>query len=439
MIWYCARCGDTHDGDSLCPHHAAQLQRNPGLLAEAANFTVIAGQYHLVTSQALDGMAQGVNRLAGTRLAYEGTHQMVRDVQVFRQLNADAYSRCGVFSSAEGAREYLNNASQGQLDTLTRKLNGTAQEVDWLRMKQGRLSSLLEKSKLLGEESANAPGVDGTTINRFTGKTIENTSVKAAESSKGLGTNVNDVLKALKKGTLSPDDTVAGVRGTERALEKALDQNIEKALREGDFEFAETLKAAKQNLKVEELNGYEDIKTSTERLKDKITNGEATASVTGEQVIAKATQGAVIGAAVALTVSGVSNYLRYRNGEITESEAFEAVAQDTFKGAIVGAALGGVSCFLPPGAVGFVAGLAIGVYIGTVCQSVLDEVFGKGEYKAILDASGYIYGMSVSLRDCVAKVARDEKAIAGMRVRIKERAERMDENQVAFDDLMNER
>ena len=75
-------------------------------------------------------------------------------------------------------------------------------------------------------------------------------------------------------------------------------------------------------------------------------------------------QGAVVGAAVAVTISTITTYVRYKNGELDAREVYENVAEDTLKGALVGGAMGVVTIFLPGGAIGFVSGIAIGVYFG---------------------------------------------------------------------------
>lgn len=436
MANYCKRCKEVHNTDEICPYHLNQLKKNPSLLAEAANFAEVAGQYHLITSQSLDGAAQTINKLAGTNLSFEGTHQYVRDIQVFKQLNVDPYSKSGVFADAQSAKHYFDNATQGQLDMLTKKLNGTAQEVDWLRWKQGQFSSLTEQSKLLGEFQTNAPGVDGVTINRFTGEEISRTTIKAAESSSGLNTNVNDVLKALKDGTLEPNDTLAGIEGTGDALNKALERNIEKAYEHGDIDFANKLKQAKEHLKVEELNDTETVKQSTERLKDKITEGQAHTSVTFQEVSKKVCQGAVIGAAIGLTVSGITNYLKYKNGEISEKEAFQSVGEDTLKGALMGGTMSAVSIFLPAGALGFVAGMAIGIYLNKALTNILDEVFGKGAYAEILHASGYVYGMASSLTENIKKIEKNEMKIRSNIRQVRMREKRIEQNFEEFDSLM---
>lgn len=433
---YCPRCRELHSEEKFCEYILKELENNPRLLAEAANFATIAGQYHLVTSQSLDTVAGAINKLAGTKLSFEGTHQYMRDVQVFNQLNVDGFNRSGVFASVGNAQNYINNGTQGQVDNLTKKLNGTAQEVDWLRMKEGKLRSLFEKSKLLGEEVTNAPGVDGETFNRFTGERISSTTVKAAQDTKNLGTNVSDILKALDNGTLDPKDVVAGIEGTDKAIQQAFEKNIEKAIKNGNLEYAEKLKQAQQHMRVEEINTTETVKKSTSRLKDKMASGNAHSSVTMQEIAKKSFQGAVIGAAIGLTISAVSNYLRYKKGEITEKEAFTLVGRDTTKGALVGGAMSAVTIFLPGGALGLVAGMAIGIYLNATLTNVLDEVFGKGAFGAILDSAGYVAGMAHSLDSSIAQIQHHENDIQRNRRKVAVHRNKIDSNLNEFDELM---
>src|SRR5699024_6917473 len=150
---------------------------------------------------------------------------------------------------------------------------GTGQEVDWLRWKEGKFQSLLEKSTLLGEETPNAPGIDGVTINRFTGDKLSGVTIKANESTANIGTNVDKVLEALKKGTLEPSDTLVGVEGTGESLNRKLAHALEKAMDSGDHVYADKLRIAQEQLKVQELNNTKLVKQSTERLKDKMAVG----------------------------------------------------------------------------------------------------------------------------------------------------------------------
>src|SRR5699024_3084411 len=108
----------------------------------------------------------------------------------------------------------------------------------------------------------------------------------------------------------------------------------------------------------------------------KVIAGQAYSDVTMQMVSKKAMQGAIIGAVVGLTTSGVTNYLKYKKGEISEEEAFQSIGQATLKSSLIGATLSGVSLFLPAGALGFTAGMVIGIYLDKSLTNVLDEVFG---------------------------------------------------------------
>lgn len=122
-------------------------------------------------------------------------------------------------------------------------------------------------------------------------------------------------------------------------------------------------------------------------------------------------QGAVVGAAVALTVSAISSYARYKMGEIDRETAWKNITEDTADGLLVGAAMGAVTIFLPGGAIGFIAGAAIGLYVSKTCTNLLDEVFGKGSYAAILNSSGYVYGMTMNLAEYYAKIKRHDEHV----------------------------
>lgn len=385
MKWYCEKCKKIHMEDEMCPHIKTQLKAHPEWISEAADFTTVAGEELLVTTQALDTAVQKINQITGTKLTYEGTQQFARDIQVFKRLNEEPFSRSGVFSTPDNAKAYLENVLEvasdkpRALSAFEGKLTGYSQEVDWLRAKQGKLSSLFQKSSLLEN---NAPGVDGITVNRFTGNEISRTTIKASKNPMtSNSTGIHDVQKALENGTATNKDIIFAPEGTIDAAQKAGLSNP-----------------------VEELNSAEQIQKSNQRLEQKILDGQAFTEPTIEQIGQKAAQGAIVGAAVAVTVSSITNYVRYKNGEQTRDEAFSNVAEDTVKGLIVGGALGAITIFLPGGVIGFLGGMAIGIYLSKTCENILDEIFGKGAFGAIMSASGYVYGMTFNLADYYKKI-----------------------------------
>ena len=400
MIRYCEKCRDFHEENELCQKYKDQLRQHPEWLGESANFAAVAAQYHLITSQTLDGVSQAVNKIAGTNLAYEGTHQAARDIHVFAKLNSDSFRNSGQFSNAQTAKETLANASDGFERYLRGRLNGTGQEIDWLEWRSGKLDNLLYKYQL---PDGNTVGYDGIKVNRFTGKTVERITIKAAEGPSGLHTNAVDIAEALEKGTLNPNDSVYGIDGLGEEIHKVLDKRIQLAQEQGNTDLVKKLQEAKKNLKIKEMGSTDAVKDSTKRLTKKLQDGKANTQVTGSELGAKIAQGAVIGAAVALTISSITNYIKYKNGELSEDEAFREIGEDTVKGLITGGSMAGITLFLPGGPIGFIAGMAIGMYINTVCTNVLDEVFGKGSYEQILHSYGYIAGTAKNMADILCK------------------------------------
>lgn len=386
MKWYCEKCKKIHANEELCPRIQFQLREHPEWFAEATEFTTVAGEYVLVSSQELDKVAQNLNHIVGANLSYEGTQQFARDIQVFKRLDEECFKNTGYFSSPENAKAYLENISiqaknnPQAAKVIDYKLTGAAQEVDWLREKRGQLSALINKSELLNK---NAKGIDGITINRFNGKTINRTTIKATQlSSTGVQTqrnienNIRKVKLAVEKGYATQDDIIYGVKGSKDAANNIGISN-----------------------KVIEKNTPKSIAQSNERLKTKIIEGKATTVPTFQQVGQKMVQGAIIGAVVGVTISSITSYVKYKNGEITCEEAFAEVSEDTLKYAITGAAMEAVTIFIPIGPIGFIAGMAIGLYMTQACTNVLDEIYGKGGYGAILNSSGYVYGMTLNLAE----------------------------------------
>lgn len=409
-VKYCERCKNVHEKEELCSDLKNQLQNDPNLISEAMNFTNLAAQHQLISTQALDGVAMSINKVANTNLTFEGSKQCARDIQVFQQLNVDAFKNSGVFNDHGLAQKYLQEGGISIENNLKRKLTGTAQEIDWLRDRKGSLTRIFEKAKLVGEETANAPGIDGVVENRFTGLK-KGVSVKNSISNKGLGTNVRDVLKAIDKGTINPDDIIVGTDGTKNSVTKMLEKNIEKATREGNSELLGKLKDARGKLKVKEIGNFEKSKNSTERLFNKAKNGKAYNSINRKVITKQMRNGGVIGAAVSFSTASISNYLKYKNGEITREKAFSEIGQETCSGAIIGSAMGGLSLFFPPGAIGFVAGIAVGMYVSKTTQNVMNEVFGKGAFEQILHTSGYIYGTTMNLKTLLSEIEMNENKI----------------------------
>ena len=73
--------------------------------------------------------------------------------------------------------------------------------------------------------------------------------------------------------------------------------------------------------------------------------------------------------------------------------------------------MGAISLFLREGAIGIVAGVAIGMYIGAVTGNVLDEIFGKGVYEQILNACGYVAGTAQNVVEMLQSYGQNIKTM----------------------------
>ena len=409
MKWYCEKCATIHDDNELCSKIKLQLKNNKNLLGEAANFITVAGEYNLITSNNMNKILEPISNLLNSNLTYEGTYQLARDIQVFKRLNEESFVRCGTFSSPEAAQEYLQNTN---LQALTSKITGASQEVDWLLSEKGKLSSIFNDSILF---NGNAAGVDGQTVNKITRNTTRVTVKASINPMTKNSTGVKDIQEALTKNTLKENELVVGPEG------------MEKSLREAGV-----------NNPVEEINSAKSIRNSNERLLKKIKNGEATTSITNKQLLNKIGQGTIIGGAISFSVSSITNYIRYRNGEIDREEVFKEISKDTINGLLTGGALSGISLFFPPATIGFIAGVTIGIYINKTLSNILDEIYGKGSYKAILNSSGYVYGMTVNLLEYYKEISKNIKTTEKNINETKEISQRIKNNFDVFEKLKGE-
>ena len=409
MKWYCEKCATIHDDNELCPKIKLQLKNNKNLLGEAANFITVAGEHNLITSNNMNKILEPISNLLNSNLTYEGTYQLTRDIQVFKRLNEESFVRCGTFSSPEAAQEYLQNTN---LKALTSKITGASQEVDWLLSEKGKLSSIFNNSILF---NGNAAGVDGQTVNKITRNTTRVTVKASINPMTKNSTGVKDIQEALAKNTLKENELVVGPKG------------MEKSLREVGV-----------NNPVEEINSAKSIRNSNERLLKKIKNSEATTSIPAKQLLKKIRQGAIIGGAVSLSISSITNYIRYRNGEIDREEAFKEISKYTINGLLTGGALSGISLFFPPATIGFIAGVTIGIYINKTLSNILDEIYGKGSYKAILNSSGYVYGMTINLLDYYKEISKNIKITEKNINETKEISQKIKKNFDIFEKLKGE-
>ena len=71
MKWYCKKCKTIHGENEFCPKMKERLNAHPEWIAGAVRFAIVASEGNLIKGQALDKMAQTINKVTGTKLSFE--------------------------------------------------------------------------------------------------------------------------------------------------------------------------------------------------------------------------------------------------------------------------------------------------------------------------------------------------------------------------------
>jgi hypothetical protein len=69
--------------------------------------------------------------------------------------------------------------------------------------------------------------------------------------------------------------------------------------------------------------------------------------------------------------------------------------------------MGGITLFLPVGAIGFISSFGIGIYLDATLTNILDEIFGKGFFRELLIAEGNIMVTSYNLKEALEQIKHD--------------------------------
>jgi hypothetical protein len=303
--------------------------------------------------------------------------QYIRDLEVAKLLG-EKFSRSGIYTNAQNAQNWLNQrleVNPNNLNLIFNRIQGEGGgEVDVIRAINGSLKGLLYKAEYatnnLGNITNNVPGIDAIIKNRFTGKIVEQIQIKSNWSTD------SSVLKQTVSNFLKNENYNENIvlSGPKELIKIAKDMNIKNPT----YTFGDINKN----------------KESAERLIKTINKGKFSSNINFSGVAEKVGKGALIGAAVTISVSAISNYIAYRNGQISMNEAFNNIAIDGSKGAIIGGSLAGLALVFPPG----VIGIGIGIVIGTGIRQIIEIAYGKGEYKKILDeintTNNLIFGLT---------------------------------------------
>jgi len=304
------------------------------------------------------------------------TQQYIRNIEVAKLLN-EKYSRSGFYTSAKNAQKWLYQRLEvkpDKIDLIFNRIQGEGGgEVDVLRAINGSLRGLFYKAEYATNDSGiitnNVPGIDAIVKNRFTGEIIERIQIKSNWS-----TDPNVLKQTISRFLKNENyDKNIVLSGPKELIKAAKEMNIQNPT----YSFGN-------------VNTNRD---SAEKLMKTINNGKFESTISFSGAAEKVGKGALIGAAVTISVSAISNYIAYKNGQLSMNDAFKNMAIDSSKGAIIGGSLAGLSLVFPPG----IIGLGIGIVVGSSIRQIVDIAYGKGEYKKIFDEINTTNNLSLGL------------------------------------------
>ncbi|MFW6017104.1 MAG: hypothetical protein ACOCRK_11750 [bacterium] len=310
------------------------------------NIVGIASTYQIIT-----------NGISGV---YEGTHQFIRDIQV-AQLLQEKFPNMP-YGSSDGFKTWLEQrmagSNQSYANALNRLQGDGAGEVDFIRNMQGRLLNLFKKADYAREQgniASNIPGIDAQEFIRITGEKANEFQIKTLRSPDTIKQTIKSFVENEQ---YNPDITLVGPK-----------------------ELIEEAKAQGLRNPTKVMGTIQENADSADRLSDKILSNKMETQLTIKSSAKKIAGGAVVGAAVCVGISSITNYIDYKNGKITKEEMFSNIGKDGAKGGITGGALSGLSLFIPGGILGF----GVGLVVGTTLRRMLDDAFGDGMFGEILD------------------------------------------------------
>lgn len=347
--------------------------------------------------------------------------QYIRNLEVAKLLG-EKFSRSGIYTNAQNAQNWLNQrleVNPNNLNLIFNRIQGEGGgEVDVIRAINGSLKGLLYKAEYATNNSGNiannVPGIDAVVSNRFTGKIVEQIQIKSNWSTDP------SILKQtvdtfLKNENYNENIVLAGPK---ELIKTAKDMNIKNPT----YTFGDVNKN----------------RESAERLMKTINEGKFNSTINFSGVAEKVGKGALIGAAITISVSAISNYIAYRNGQLSMNEVFKNIAVDGSKGAITGGSLAGLSLVFPPG----VIGIGIGIVVGTGIRQIVEIAYGKGEYKKILDEINTTNNLTLGLTHFALttdKALEMQKPFVNEMIKEECKAKILNEISKKTDEMLNEK
>lgn len=323
---------------------------------------------------------------------YNNTQEIVRQVEIFDVLR-NKFQHMTAWNNSELAKSWVENMiaqdPDKNLNYVMNFLQGHgAGEVDAIRYINGSLRGLLYKAEFIKDYSGHIPSntdtIDLVLKNRFTGEVVKYIQVK---SNWTYGNLKKTLIDFVNRPNYNENIVLFGPK-------ELIEEAHEMGLKNPTIAYGT----------------IESNRNSGEQLIKLIQDDKAAILLTPDKIFAQVSKGALIGAAIKLTLSSFMTYIRYKNGEITLEEAFKQVGKDTAKGAIVGGTLAGLSFLFPPG----ILGLGVAIVVGSSFRKFIDEAFGDGTYAKVLsnlNINNVLMGQYISISKNISDALMFERCL----------------------------
>lgn len=363
-----------------------------------------------ISREDLKDMLEKIGFVAAGAKVYTDGVQYVRDVEFWKWLTANVVKAPIVngvetkLTDSQAISEWVNTRlHEGKIDHIEHIFVNRGAEFDFVKRMQDDPFELLSGSiwrMATSQEDATA-GIDAVKERVFGLLGQETHQIKAGlsdsfrkvdlsqyipEPSEVTLTRLNEVLhkKSTPVDVIDVNEKIYSWRNSE--------EGIAKIARRGD-----------NHPNVVQSFNDEDLKASGARRLEAAKEGLADNAITFEGVFKQVGSGAIVGTVIFVGVSAVSNYQEYKLGYINGNEFANRIMRDSLQGGLQGGAVAAVNIpvQLAAGAlnVGAPVTIPVMVVLSVGLRQIINPMFGKGEYKEILESLHYTTDVARAFSD----------------------------------------
>lgn len=147
----------------------------------------------------------------------------------------------------------------------------------------------------------------------------------------------------------------------------------------------------------------ESVKSATQQRYEAASQGNIDVGVSIEGVLKEVGKGALIGAALYVGVSALTNYRSYKSGNLSFEEFAEQLVKDGAKGGVMGGSMAAINVGVQYAATALGVGAPVTIPVMLVIsfglKKIVDPIFGDGEYAETLRSMKYYTSLQEGWQD----------------------------------------